>query len=110
MSIEELKAEIVSDLETELKEEDNVDADLLAAKVKSAIREVRTALKYPPYYTDAMIESDLENYYTQIKAIALYDYNKIGAEGQDSYSADGESIKYSDRDKLFDGVIPFARM
>ena len=110
MTVEALKNEIIEELTTELKNEVGFDADLLAVKVKSAIREVKTARRYPSSYSEAMIEADLGKFFSQIKAVALYDFNKIGAEGQDNYSADGETIKYSDRDALFDGVLPLAGM
>lgn len=108
MTLAELKEEIVGELTIELKNEENFDATLLDAKVSSAIREVRTVRRYPMSYTDATIEKDLERYFSIIKNIALYDYSKIGAEGQTNYSADGESIKYEDRNSLFAGVLPIA--
>lgn len=108
MTVAEMKAEIIRELTIELKGE-NVDADMLSVKVDSAIRDVRTARNYPSDYTVMMIEADLVKYFSQIKSIALFDYNQIGAEGQTQYSADGESIHYVDRNKLFSGVIPIAR-
>lgn len=106
---QELKAEILAELKSELKAEPNLDEELLEVKVNSAYREVKMARRYPTCYTDNMIEKDMENYFSQIKAIAMYDYVKIGAEGQENYSADGEVIKYSNRDNLFSGVLPLAR-
>ena len=105
---EALQTEIVNDLKIELQNEEGFSEELLTAKVKSAIREVVTSRSYPADYPDSYKEKDIDNFYTQIKAIALYDYSKIGAEGQDNYSADGESIKYSDRKELFSGVLPIA--
>ena len=49
------------------------------------------------------------NYYTNIEAVARYDYNKVGAEGQSVYSADGTRIEYIKRDSLFNGVYPISR-
>lgn len=106
MATEELIQEIVNDLTIELKNEENFDSVLLDSKVRSAVREVRAARKYPIGYSEFAISSDLERYYSQIKSIALYDYSKIGAEGQGNYSADGESISYEKRDALFKGVAP----
>lgn len=106
----ELIDEITEELKIELKDEPNLDDQLLTSKVKSAYREVKAARKYPTFYNDAMIEKDMENFYSQIKALTMYDYLKIGAEGQDQYSADGENIKYSDRNAIFDGVLPIARV
>lgn len=109
MTIAEMQTEIISELTIELKNEADFDADLLEVKVKNAIREVQTARNYPSTYTEAQIEKDTVKFFSQIKSIALFDYNQIGAEGQTQYSADGESIHYVDRNSLFYGVRPIAR-
>lgn len=100
---------IIEELTTELQNEVDFNVDILRLKVSNAYREVKQARNYPSSYTDSMKESDMENFYTNVKAIALYDYNKVGAEGQTQYSADGESIHYVDRNKMFFGIIPIAR-
>lgn len=105
-----IEASIKSELEIELKNEVAFNAELLALKVTNAYREVKQARNYPSTYSDEMIAKDMENFYSNIRAIAMYDYNQIGAEGQTQYSADGESIHYIDRNKLFSGVLPIARM
>ena len=106
----DIEASVIADLTIELKNEVDFDAEILAVKVKNAIREVKAAKNYPSTYSEEKIANDMMNYYTNIRAIALYDYTKIGAEGQTQYSADGESIHYLDRDKLFKGVYPIARL
>ena len=110
MTIADMKSEIIAELTIELQNETDFDADLLEAKVNNAIREVQTARNYPSHYVNLQIERDTVRFFSQIKAIALYDYNQIGAEGQTQYSADGESIHYVDRSKLFYGVVPLARI
>ena len=50
----------------------------------------------------------MENYYSQVREIAMYDYNQVGAEGQTQYSQDGVSVHYVDRNSLFYGVLPIA--
>jgi len=100
---------IISELTIELQTETDFNADILALKVNNAYREVKQARNYPKSYTEAMITDDMENYYSNVKELALYDYNKVGAEGQTQYSADGESIHYVDRNKMFAGVLPIAR-
>ena len=102
--------EIVDELTTELQisEGDRFNPVLLESKVKAAYRDVRTARKYPKSYTEAAIESDMEDYFSQVRDIAMYDYNQIGAEGQTSYSQDGVSVHYVERNKLFAGVLPIA--
>lgn len=100
--------EIVEDLKTELEitEGSNFNETLLRSKVQSAYRAVKAARKYPLNYTESMVERDMKNYYSQVRAVALFDYTQIGSEGQTQYSQDGVSIHYVDRDKLFYGVLP----
>ena len=107
--INEIEAAVIADLTIELKNEFDFDPEILVVKVENAFREVKAARNYPKTYTDEMIMEDLDRYYTNIRSIALYDYTKIGAEGQTQYSADGESIHYLNRDKLFTGILPIAR-
>lgn len=110
MTIEEMKAEIITDLSTELMvtDPDLFNLPLLTSKVNNAVIEVKAARKYPKGYTDAMIEDDLVRFYANIRNIALYDYNQSGAEGQTSYSGDGNNIHYVDRKEMFTQIIPIA--
>ena len=110
MTQAELEASIVTELTAELNNETDFDANMLEAKVHNAYREVKTVRNYPKSYPQSVIDDDMEGHFSYIKAIALYDYTKIGAEGQENYSADGETIKYTDRSKLFAGVLPLARI
>ena len=103
-------ASIVAELTIELKNETDFDADILNVKVLNAYREVQAAKNYPSTYSEEMIQADMAQYFGNIRAIALYDYSKLGAEGQSQYSGDGESIHYLDRNKLFTGVYPIARV
>ena len=105
----DLETSIIDELTIELKNEVDFDVELLGVKVRNAIREVKAARNYPKSYSESMIVEDMNEYISNIRSIALYDYAKIGAEGQSQYSADGESIHYLDRDKLFTGIIPIAR-
>ena len=105
-----LQEELIADLTTELSKEPTFDAELLSAKVVSAIKEVVRARKYPKYYTDEQITADLYNFYSNARNIALYDYNQIGAEFQQSSSENGTSRSYTDRKSLFNGVIPLCRV
>lgn len=110
MTVEEMKAEILTDLTTELMVDDAdlFNLPLLTSKVNNAVMEVRTARKYPKSYTETMIESDMITFYSTIRNLALYDYNQAGAEGQKSYSGDGTNLNYVDREKYFYGVLPIS--
>lgn len=106
----DIEQEIIAELSIELQGEATFNADILAVKVKNAIREVRKARNYPKSYTEKNIQEDLQDYYSNIRNIALYDYNQIGAEFQSSASENSVSRSWVDRDKLFDGVYAFVKV
>ena len=58
-------------------------------------------------FNEHLIASDLYNFYSIIHDVALYDYNKIGAEGESSHSENGISRHYVERDKLLGNVYAF---
>ena len=93
--MEELLKEILEDLTIELKNDSNLDSDILSVKVKGAIRDVM---------------EDMKNYYSNIKRLSLYDYNQVGAEGQISHSENGINRSWAEREKCLDGIVPFAKV
>lgn len=106
-----LEQEIFADLSAELSVSDeNFNETLLLSKVRNAMREVKRARKYPKTYSDSQIEEDMYDYYSNIRNIALYDYNKIGAEFQNSMGENGTNRVFSDRKSLFNGICPFVRV
>lgn len=108
--MEEMQTELIEDLTVELSiSDDDFNIQLLTQKVKNALREIKTARNYPTSYTDEMIARDIQQYYSNARAIALYDYNKIGSDYEDSHSENGISMSFGDRDKLFSGIIPLAK-
>ena len=105
-----VKERVFEALKNELsRTEKEVDEALLRSKIDFAYEDVKMTRNYPSYYTEAMILDDMERYYSVIYSVAGYDYSKIGAEGQSSYSADGTSIKFEDRNSYFKNVDPIAR-
>lgn len=109
MSID-LQGEIIAELTTELSSDATFNSDILKNKVVSAIRAFKTARGYsnnPEYYnTDSRIENDLyDNYYDDIKELALYRYNRIGVEGQESHNEGGTSRSYMDEKDYFRNVV-----
>lgn len=101
---------LLEDLTAELSETDpNFRQSLIIPKIKEAIREVRRARNYPKYYSESAIVEDLEDYYSNIRNIALFDYNKIGGEFEESHSENSVSRSWEDRNKLFAGIIPLSR-
>ena len=105
-----LQEELIADLTIELQKEPTFDSSVLTQKVVNAIREVKKERKYPSYYSSEQIDKDLYEFYSNIRSIALYDYNKMGAEGEQSHSENGTSRSYVDRKSLFSGVLPLSRI
>lgn len=79
----------------------------LSSKIKSALREVRGKRNYPEYFTDAQIQKDLEKYYSNIRELALYDYNQFGAEGQISHNENGTNRTWKSRNDCLIGVFAY---
>lgn len=106
--MDELIESIVADLASDLYGEIGFSESRLRTKVQSATKEIIRARKYPVDYSDEDILEDINRFYSNIRNLALYDYNQIGAEFQ-SYSGEGAVFRnYTDRNKLFYGVTPFA--
>lgn len=103
--------QIYEDLKEEIEEVEGsrFSPTLLMSKVKSAYRDVQAARRYPVSYSEATKEHDMENYYAQIRSIAMYDFNQTGAEGQKSYHEDGVTVHFIERDALFSGIYPVAQ-
>ena len=85
--------------------------DVLAVKVKAVVRELLNIRNYEQSgMTDAEIEADINRYYTQCMNVARYDYNQLGAEGEETHNENGISRKYIERGRLWSGAVPFAKV
>lgn len=109
MTENELYEMIFEDLKSELSNRPTFDENSLSLKLKQAMREVKSARKYPLYYTKEQIDTDMEAFYSQIRDIALYDYNKRGADFQNSHDENDTDREWVDRDSLFAGILPLSR-
>lgn len=107
--MEELMEEILEDLKIELSLTKEFDINILSSKVKNAVREIRRDRNYPTAYTDEMIASDLEVYYSNIRELALYDFNQAGAEGQTSHSENNISRAWKSRLECKAGIVAIGR-
>ena len=108
---ESLHREIVEDLTIELQTDINFNQNILSIKVKNAIKEVKLKRNYEnSSYSEKEIAKDLERYFSTIRKVALYDYNQIGVEGQQSHSESGISRTWVEREKMFEGVYAFVKV
>lgn len=107
----ELESAIIEDLKIELEDDATFSEKKLTAKVHAATTEVISMRNYQvTSMTEEQIEDDLWNYYSNIKNVALYDYNQMGAEYEGSHSENGISRSYMSRNSLFNGVCPFIKI
>lgn len=106
--MESLLNEILEDLgnELELSEGDSKIA-ALTSKIKNAIREVRLKRNYPEHFTEEQIVKDLQKHYSNIRELALYDFNQVGAEGQTSHHENGTNRTWKSRNDCLIGVFAY---
>ena len=105
--MEPLIVEILEDLKTELDLKKDSDIAVLTSKVKNAYREVKRTRNYQPYHTQDFIYNDMKNFYSNIRELALYDFNQVGVEGQVSHNSNGTSRTWKDRKECLSGVTAF---
>lgn len=108
-------------IETVTNEEDDTTSDvvvfdnkednpLIEQLIKQATEDVKAKRNYPDNYTDEMITEDLKKFESVIVNLAVYDHSQAGENFMASYGENGVSRTWKDRDKLFVGVFPFAKV
>lgn len=108
--MDELRDELFKDLKIELADELHGEKDerLLSVKIKNVMREVKQQRNYQKYHDKSFIDNDMQQFYSVVHNLVIYDWNTIGAEGEQSHSENGTSRGYVDRTKYLAAVIPFA--
>lgn len=105
--MEPLIKEILEDLKTELGLKEASDVAVLTSKVKNAYREVKRTRNYQSFHTQEFVDNDMENFYSNIRELALYDFNQVGVEGQVSHNSNGTSRTWKDRKECLSGITAF---
>ena len=99
VDISELKNKIVDSLSIELQTQPTFNSDLLAVKVENAINEVMAKRNYEAAgKSDEWITADIKKYFV------------IGAPFETGHNENSVNRTWVDRNKLFAGVRPFARV
>lgn len=99
--------EILNSLKITLGVTEESDVAILTEVLNDAISEIKEARKYPSDMDASKIEEDLLKYISNIKKLTKYDYNQIGAEGEETHNENGTNRAFIDRRRCFDGVVPF---
>lgn len=90
---------------------DNPESDpLIDQLIEQATNDVREQRQYPDSYDECDIAKDLERFEFVIVNLVVYDYSQAGENYMESYSENGVSRKWKDREKLYAGVYPFAKI
>jgi hypothetical protein len=86
------------------------DNPLIEQLIEQAQQELISRRMYPSSYTQEQIASDMKNYEGVIVNLAVYDRSQAGEAYMESYSENGVSRSWKDRDSLFSGVYPIAKL
>ena len=78
--------------------------------IDQATQEVINRRAYPESYTQERIDEDMKKYEGVIVKLVVYDYSQAGEAFMASYTENGVSRNWQDRDKLFAGVFPFVKI
>lgn len=95
----------------EMHNEPTFDEDIVASKVSAVVRELIQRRRYRRAgMSEEAILEDLEDYYTQALNVARFDFNTIGAEGEERHTENGIDRTFSERGKLWAGVVPIGKV
>ena len=107
----EFEKSINDALALEMSSDPTYNADVVASKVSAVVKELIQKRRYKKAgMADYAIEEDLEDYYTQALNVARYDFNTIGAEGEERHTENGVDRTFTERGKLWAGVVPISRV
>lgn len=77
--------------------------------IKQARQDVAMARNYPAKYSKEQIAEDLKNYEGIIVNLAVYDHSQAGEAYMASYSENGVSRIWKNREDLLAGVFPLVK-
>ena len=83
---------------------------LLEQLISQAEADIRAKRMYPESYTEEKIAADMEKFQSVAVNLVVYDRSQAGENFMASYSENGVSRTWRDREELFVGVIPFAKV
>ena len=86
------------------------DNPIIEQLIKQATEDVKAKRCYPDSYTDEMITEDLKKFESVIVNLVVYDHSQAGEAFMASYNENGVNRTWRDRDSLFVGVFPFAKV
>ena len=95
----------------EMNNDPTFNADIVASKVSAVVKELMQRRRYRKSgMPDYAVEVDINDYFAQALNVSRYDYNTIGAEGEDRHTENGIDRTFTERGKLWAGVVPISRV
>lgn len=83
---------------------------LLEQIISQAEADIRAKRMYPESYTEEKIAADMKKFQSVVVNLVVYDRSQAGENFMASYSENGVSRTWRDREELFVGVFPFAKV
>ena len=83
---------------------------LLEQLISQAEADIRAKRMYPESYTEEKIAADMKKFQSVVVNLVVYDRSQAGENFMASYSENGVSRTWRDREDLFVGVFPFAKV
>ena len=83
---------------------------LLEQLISQAEADIRAKRMYPESYTEEKIAADMKKFQSVVVNLVVYDRSQAGENFMASYSENGVSRTWRDREELFVGVFPFANV
>ena len=107
--IEEVEDEATGEKSDKVVFDKKEDNPLIEQLLEQARNEIINRRNYPDAYTQDQIDGDVKNYENIMVNLAEYDRSQAGEAYMASYSENGVSRTWKDRESLFVGVFPFVK-
>lgn len=95
------------DEETGVTTFDNSEDLLLQQLIDEAVNDVIIYRHYPPNWSKEDIIEDLNKFNNIVLKLAMFDYNKIGAEFELQNSENGDTRHFVTRQSILNDITPF---
>lgn len=87
--------------------DDKEENPLIEQLIDQATKDVISKRLYPDSYTQDRIDEDVSNYMSVIVNLSVYDYSQAGESYMTSFSENGVTRTWKEREKLLADVFPF---
>lgn len=78
--------------------------------ISKAVADCTRRRGYPSAYTEEMIAADLLKFESVAVDLSIYDYNKMGAEGESSHNENGTYRSYDTRQSVLRQILPLTKV